>query len=223
MRRSLLLSLLALLTLLTGCATVGTFQSADTLGKGGRQFGLEPSIWWPYNGEDTPLPNVGMTARWGVANEADVGFRLGTSGLEILSKFGVVQGPTAVTVSVAPSVGGLYVPYKDVRAGVIGGQVPVLIGVNVRRHELVLSPKVHTWYLLGGEDREFAINLGGSVGFAFRLGKRVEIIPEAVAVVPVKSWPLGEEPVALVQPGDGLMLQGGVALLFGRYRPKHAK
>lgn len=223
MRWLALLSVLALGLAASGCATVGTFQSADTLGKGGRQFGLEPSVWWPKTGNETPLPNVGMTARWGVNDHYDMGFRLGTSGLELLTKVGIVQGAHPITLAVAPSFGGLYAPYKGTTAGVLAGQVPLLLGVNLARHELVVAPKFQVWHMLGGEERETAINAGGSLGFAIRLGKRVELIPEVAAVVPLKSWQWDGEPVALVQPGQGVMLDGGMAILFGRYKKKKGK
>lgn len=210
----------------SGCATIGTVQTAGTLGDGDVQVAMEPALWGHTGTAPFLVPHVNLAVRYGVGERFDVGARFGSSGFEITTK-GQVTDPArdGPIVSFAPSFGGASVGGGESRLGVVFLQMPVLLGIPVGAgHELVLAPKVHDWYLfagaLGAEADANLLSVGGSVGFAARAGPRFRILPELAVVVPVYGnlggAALGfEEQVGGPVAGSGVMVQATVGLLIG--------
>ncbi|MBN1336557.1 MAG: hypothetical protein JXB39_11420 [Deltaproteobacteria bacterium] len=215
--------LLPLLALLTGCATVGTFQTADTLGTGAFQVGLEPS-WWGVaaTGEAAGFLHGGVSARYGVNDRLDVGGRIGSSGLEMLFKVQLTDpqsgGPI---VSIAPSGGGFGALGAGGGAGLLAFQVPVILGFPTSGgSQFVLAPKVHEYLILAGTSDDSAslslTSLGASVGYAARLGPGFRLLPEVAFVYPVLGAADASDQSSQVEfLGEGVLLQVGLGILLG--------
>ena len=101
--------MLAALVLASGCASIGSMQTADTLGKGNFQFAVEPGVWGATSiSEDVDgfaVPHLDFAARYGVSETVDIGARLGSSLAELQTKFLLtdVNDPSKA-ISLAPSV-----------------------------------------------------------------------------------------------------------------------
>lgn len=165
--------------LLSGCATIGAYQTAETAGKGRVEFGIEPSYYKRSLGleDDVVIPEVNGTRkviidgsdlndalgleqgvpnlcgsiRYGLADNVDVGLRWGTNGLDVLGKIQVTPADKKdVVVSVLPSIGGLVVPTPDGTLGMMSSQLGVLVGMSVGEHgQIVFGPKVQDWRAQG--------------------------------------------------------------------------
>lgn len=215
---------------LVGCATIGTAQTASTLGKGRVQVGLEPAITGLVAETGLAYPRVDLAVRYGVADGVDVGGKIGSVGLEFGGKFRLTR-PEAeeevrrVVVSVAPTLGGALIGVPGVNFGSIYAQVPVLVGIPVGAgDELVLGPKIHDWYAFGdvsvASGGANLLSVGTTVGYAARMGERFRILPEIAVLVPVHgrvdAVAFGQKAGTGVETfGRGVLLQGSLALLFG--------
>lgn len=179
-----------MLTLL-GCATIGTFQPADTLGEGGKRLGLATSY---ASADGVGIPHVDGSWTTGLAPQVDASVSLGTSGLGVGGKLQLTPPEEAVVLSLAATIYVFPVP-QDADADGFGagvsGQAMMLLGLPLGPHQLVLAPKVH------GTTNLDRLAAGGSVGIAFR-GRRVAFIPEVSVTV-----------------GETVWVQAGVALLLG--------
>lgn len=212
------------LVLSTGCVTMGTMQTAHTIGAGNTQFALEPSLWGGVGGgAGVGLPMVAVSGRYGVNDHTDLGFRIGTNGGDVLTKFKLVGGgPGTIVISLAPAAGGFFAATGGGGAGSMMFQVPLLIGIPVGSSELVLGPKIHDWYIGGGSGSgNGGVNLfsvGASVGFAIRAGNTFQIMPELTLLKPTNAHAgaTGTSGVSADLMGtSGLLMQAGVGLLFG--------
>ncbi len=181
---------------LTGCASVGGVQTAETLGKGRYEIGVEPGAQLASSSSGTrgvlAYPHFDAAFRYGVADHVDVGVRLGYSMLEFQSKFRFTRGGgSRPVVSLAPTVGGLAIPAAGSTLGVLSFAVPVLVGFKMENgHELVFSARVQNLLVLtgasGGKSASvYGLGLGGSVGYALRLGERLTVLPELAVVHPL--------------------------------------
>jgi hypothetical protein len=168
---------------LSGCASLGVFQPAETLGRKNWDLAVELSSQAQTSFDSLSLyPMSAVSFRYGVAEGVDLGLRFGPGGVEVLSKFMLTSRGAPVIVSVAPSVAGTF----SVPAGIVIGSsqvsLPVLIGIPLgERLELVLAPKVHdSVFGLGAGQAGGVVNqlfVGGAVGVVVRLG-RFKIIPD---------------------------------------------
>ncbi|MFZ5475425.1 MAG: hypothetical protein ACOZNI_01510 [Myxococcota bacterium] len=203
------------------CATVGTLQTADTVGLGRAQVAVEPSLWSVgYEGLGVTLPSAGLAARYGLSPGFDLGVRIGTSGTELLAKGQIVRGPP-FSLALAGSVGGYGFGIGEQEVSFLVSQAGPIAGVWIGEHQLVIGPKVHDWAAFGslaGVDASgHVLSVGTSVGVAFRVAPRVRVVPEGAWVMPV--WAAGETSLTgegggtAIGPG-GLVSQYGVALLF---------
>jgi hypothetical protein len=186
------LFLVFLATLLGGCATFGTMQTAETVGRGRVQMGLEPSVWQVgvEGAGSLALPSVGVSARVGITDTVDIGGRIGSSGPEVMAKVQVTDPErTDLAVSVAPSVAAFGIGVSGVSTTYVAVQVPVLVGLAVGPHQVVLGPKVHVSSSFARVSDSTAsaqlVGIGSSFGFAARLGPRITLLPEVALVKPV--------------------------------------
>ena len=108
-----LAGVLAVMAGASGCLTMGTVQTADTLGKGHFQVSAEPGIWGlgarnPNGSISTPsnIPHVDAAFRYGVNDRLDLGIRSGFSLIELQAKvlFTDQQADT-LAMSLAPTLG----------------------------------------------------------------------------------------------------------------------
>lgn len=173
-------ALLALAALLSsGCASVGHFQTAETIGQGGLEFAVEPSYYQRSLGveEDVVIPavtgtrkvivdgqdlnealgleqgvpNLSGALRYGLAERVDLGLRWGANGLDVLGKVQLTpKSLDAVVVSVVPSMGGVIVPTEHGTIGMLDMQLGMLVGLKVgERSQAVFGPKVQSWQAQG--------------------------------------------------------------------------
>ena len=166
-----------------GCATVGTFETASTLGKGQFEVGASSSVVSMDAGDDYsfPYPLLDMVGRYGVSDRVDISVGLGTAGTSVGTKVQLTSPENALAhVSVAPRL--TYAPFL---ASVAQVDVPVLIGIPLAKHELVFAAKVHDYSVFAGDSSVSVWSAGGSAAFSFQLGKYVRVMPEYALLVPV--------------------------------------
>ncbi|MEW6434984.1 MAG: hypothetical protein AB1730_26085 [Myxococcota bacterium] len=183
------------LVLMSGCASLSNVQTADTLGKGNVQVGIEPGLWGGAgSGGAVFVPHVDASIRYGVAERVDIGVRAGSSFLELQSKFLLTTpGDPNIAVSLAPTFGGLV----GITGGSSGGSVgllnigvPVLIGIKTSGgSEFVIGPRMQNILLFGGSGSGsgsiYLMGVGGSLGFFWRIADNFGLLPEIAAVYPV--------------------------------------
>lgn len=224
MKLSTLLFLLVA-TLLGGCATVGNFQRAETLGKGGWEVGIESSAYsLPSDDGALVVPMMAISVRAGVTPRLDLGGRIGSGGAEIQGKIQLTKprGEGPVIVALAPSVGGSGVGFAGNSVGLIYGQLPVLVGVPLGEHELTFSPKFWTGTGFAGGDElsgtATRFGFGGGVGFAARVTKKLSLVPEFSVLAP--GWVVGSQAVAdeVELLDNALVYQAGLGILIGKKR-----
>jgi hypothetical protein len=237
-----LLAIAAATLVATGCATFGTYQTARTAGKGGTQIGLEGSYWGlshkdPETGNTatTTLPSVNVSGRYGITEDIDLAARAGSAGLEIGGKFQIAgKAKDQVAVSIAPMVSYISVSASSTTensssSSLLALQVPVLLGIPVGDHELVLGPKFQVWRA-GSDSKQpdgttatssaTLFNVGASIGFALKLGTTFRVLPEVAFVTPVAVSASASNGQASASKSDfvnanGALIQFGIAFLFG--------
>lgn len=209
---------------LPGCVTMGTLQRADTLGAGGYEIGVEPGAWGAgAGGTGTVLPSVAVSARIGVSDRTDIGFRVGSNGIDLGFKQQLTApGTDGVVLSLAPQLGGFFIGAGEGAAGLYHVQVPVLIGVPTPGDsQLVLSPKLHWLGALASASGDGGsvglLSLGGGVGYAARLSPAVQLLPEVTALVPVVATASsnGSSETSAIEEA-GVLYQVGLSVLIGR-------
>ena len=208
------LTLIATLLTLGGCFNFGSYQSADTLGEAHHEVAVEGvGVGALATDDSVILPRGSVRYRAGLTDTVDLGARLGTAGVDILSKFQLTdRSDESLVFSIAPEVGGMAL---DADTLVLRGQVAGLLGFGVSEAvQLVLGPRVHVWYLDvdGGlfDGQGAFLSAGLSAGAYIELGDLVRLVPEVTLVAPF---------VALNEDGSTfndafLLVEGGVALLF---------
>jgi hypothetical protein len=173
-----------LLAHLLACATVGTLQTADPLGKGNYEVGIEPGAAIFGSGAGSvPLPAFDVTLRAGLSERVDVSGSLGLSGLGVGTKI-LLTPPDSdlLYVSVAPSA-----TVFALGVTLYQFELPVLVGVPFGEHQLVVAPKLYDYFgsTVDGVANANLLSVGGSAGFSFQVGRNVRVMPEYAIVVPV--------------------------------------
>jgi hypothetical protein len=186
---------------------------ARTLDKGRVQFAAAPGGMLNvgnYSGKekDTLQGQVDLAIRYGLTDHTEFGFKLWLGGGIIDSKLSLLRtdGNSGVDVAIDPGLGlrlGNQVPFE----GII--QLPVLIGFNFGGNQLVLAPKLVDEIALGGPEVGHTLLVGSSVGYAFKLGNSVRLMPEVTVMYPafVNTSFSGASSV-IVQGGLGLLIGG---------------
>jgi hypothetical protein len=213
----------------SGCLSLTTFQTADTNGRGKLQMALEGSstgITTPSGSVSIPTSNV--AARYGVTDNVDIGARVGTVGGELMAKVRLSGAPGQLSLALAPSVGGISLG----GASLLSAQLPVLVGVPLGQHQLVLSPKVHIYRAsaIGDTTSENGttqvtasaslISAGTGVALALKLGESLRIVPELSVIYPLmvtgsaSDGSTTETGSGMVN-ANGAIYQAGIGLLFG--------
>lgn len=208
-----------------GCASVGNFQRAETLGKGGWEVGIESSAYSLTNPEGSlVVPMLAVSVRAGATPRLDLGGRIGSGGAEIQSKVQLTQprGDGPVIVSLAPSVGGSGFGFAGNSVGIVYEQLPVLIGVPLGEHELTFSPKLWVGSAFTGGDElsgtATRVSPGGGVGFAWRATKKLTLVPEVSLLAPGKVFGSANVADEVDLMDNRLIYQAGLGFLLGRKR-----
>ncbi len=240
-QRARLAILAGMLSTATGCLSMGTVQTASTLGKGNFQISAEPGLYAPNYGKTGPTPTTGpwdplphfdVAFRYGVSDRVDIGVRSGWSLFEFQSKF-LLTPPEAPTlaISIAPTLGGIFLGPSNSASGSATSvssfnlAVPVLFGIkHFRANELVFGVRFNNMlFALGdttGSAAVYMFGVGGTIGYQFAIGEIFKILPELAINVPVaRSSGVGAESIAGAGFG-GVIWQLKVGLMFGRNNKK---
>lgn len=128
----------------SGCATLGSIQRANTIGKGNWQGGIEPGVKGiSTDGQVRVSADMAASIRAGVSDRVDLGGRIGQNFYDIHMKYQLTETDSSgPIVSFAPSFSILGLPWDG---GVfLWGQVnlPVLIGVPVGQSQIIFGPRL---------------------------------------------------------------------------------
>lgn len=226
MSRSLLV---AVVWMLSGCASVSTMGLARTLNKGGAQGWVGPSgggvvaLGASPGSQATTIgyPLVEGGGRIGITDHFELGGRIGFSGIGIEGKVAFLRPPTmdsGVNVSINPGFTFAGFGGGDLFTGTLTFHLPVLIGIDFNGHELVLGPRIIDQVVFGALTAA-PINVlyaGGSVGFAVKVSPTFRMIPElAIGVPAFITGPNGSGGATSALGGGGLIFQAGLGFVFG--------
>lgn len=182
------------LLVITACASVGGVQTANTVGKGNLQIGVEPGVQVLGGTPGLQLyPHLDAAARYGFTDRVDLGLRAGWSFLEAQAKWLLTEpNSPRVTISFAPTVGGVVLTQNvssptDALGGILSGATPVLFGFNLGAHQLVVGLRTQHFVYLSGTSPAptYLLAVGGSLGFAIRFSDTMRLLPELASVWPV--------------------------------------
>lgn len=213
------------LLLLSGCASIGAMQTADTLGQGKMQVGLEYSEQASFSRDTLTLyPMVGTSVRVGVWDWLDAGLRVGPSGAEVQPKVRFTKKGSPLIISVAPSFGVTLLDTNGLELRFYNLGIPVLFGVPVSGgHQWVFSARFNDTiaYESAGSARGLLHLMTASVsaGFAVRVWKMM-IMPELAVGTPL--WTVSErtDVEGGVDFGAGrTTVQLNLAVMFGGTKP----
>lgn len=206
--RALALGLaLGALACATGCGSQLGLGRARTLdaGKTRGSVGLELDALSPHSSDQQSpilpwvLTRVGV--HHGVTDRVEVGGRFWAFALpnSLVTVGGAVDGKIALVRAERPSDRinvslGLSASYHQPRYGgnayhVFSGTTPLLVGIRVGPHELVLSPRVaeYVWTSYG-QNTATAFYFGGGIGIAMQVDRRFELMPEVAALYSMTSF-----------------------------------
>lgn len=194
-----------------GCATLGSYQTADTVGRGNWEGAIEPTLGGGgAAGEPVFGPHVDVAVRAGVSDRMDVGGRFGSSGLHLSLKLMLTDADAdGVILSLAPAAGGFLLPGvfidRDRPFGVLDLNLPVLVGIpTTNRSQVVIGPRAvsMTWFV--GSESKSVVLLGSSFGFHTRTSSGLQLVPELTVAKP------------LTEVDGDLFLEAGLGIGFGR-------
>lgn len=211
-------ALLALAFVCLGCQTLGSYQTANTLGEGRYEVALEPAFQGVSSmaspAAAVGMPHLDLAGRFGVSDNIDLGLRVGTSLLQVGAKFQLTdRAEKSIVLSLAPEIGTSGVPAPFVS---INMTLPLLIGIGVgEASQLVIGPKLHNVAVFAGRERFDLLMLGGTVGYSLALGDRVRLMPELAVLYPVVG---GERLSRFLEAPRAFAFQAGVGILIGSGR-----
>jgi hypothetical protein len=215
------------LVLASGCVSLSSMQTADTLGRGRVQVGLEPGVAGVVDPSSklTAAPAADLSVRYGLFEHFDIGGRFGQSGLELQTRLMVTPRAWPVVVSLAPSIAGTFRVASNlaITGQLLNISLPLLVGVRFGAgHQLVFGPRLHVLGVVPADPGETGRRVwaaGGSLGLAFRISEAVVVMPELAVVAPLTERALIEAQDSFSQLTGGLLVQARVGFLLGRTAP----
>lgn len=176
-------------------------------------------------------PNIEGGVRVGLTDHFELGGKLGLSGITVDGKIGLIRSASmdqGFNLSIDPGIGFIGFGTGASAGGASGGafigtvsfHLPVLFGIDFAGHELVIGPRLSDQFVFSGSGSSSAtanfFAVGGSVGFAIRLGRSFRILPEVAVSVPVVAS-AGISGLGAVSGAGfgGFLIQGGIGFLFG--------
>jgi hypothetical protein len=216
-----ILAAAAALAALTGCPSISTMGTARTIPQGttqvlvsGAYSSLQDFAISDGKPETVSVPSFELGARLGVNDWMDVGGKVYTAGAQVDAKFQLHRSQTPTRgfdLAISPAVS--FYPYSG---GVYGwGQLAVPLGFNIGGgDQLVLSPRAAYLAFTAKDGSGHALYAGGSLGYAFRVGRGgLQLLPEVSVAVPMsKKLPTSVEAKFAL---EGPIYQAGVGFLFG--------
>jgi len=229
-----LLAAVPALALLAGCPSFSTMGTARTIPKGETAFhvgvgGQQLRNWESSSSSGTEsltFPAFEIGVSHAVSDSVEVGGKIWFLGAEINSKFQLLRSSTpgsGIDLALAPALS--FYPLSgenDAGQTTSGGlafvHLPLLIGVNVGESQLVLGPRISNtflWGSAGGTSESASIFwLGGSLGFAWKLGDTFRILPEIAVAYPVGATSGTKATLDLAF--EGAIIQAQLGLIFGK-------
>lgn len=218
-----LVILVPALAFAAGCASFSTMSTARTTAKDTNQIWVAPEfVGMTYDSgtdrQSFSVPQFELGMRRGITDDFELGGKLWLLGAALEGKVQLVRSPSqdsGIDIALAPAIGWLGLNSSDGSDfNVVTLYLNLPIGVNVPGgSQLVLTPKaIYQRYMAsggGGSGSADLVFLGGSVGFALKLGSTY-ILPEVSIMQPVVN-PATSDVIKY----DGVVFQGGVGLLFG--------
>jgi hypothetical protein len=182
---------------------------------GGFALGVEGSAIGAFSDEGTEHEGtLSVAGRYALTDRIEIGARVGSTRPEIMAKFRLDRGnPGKTAISFAPSVGA----FVATATGIFGvntyGQLPILVGIPVGKHEFVFSGALHVAHAVNVETYVwgFALSPGASVGFVGQPLPWLSIVPNlAVAIPLLYAGPAG------AGTSDTLAYQLGLGIFVGK-------
>ena len=221
----------------SGCLSMGTVQTADTLGKGHFQVAIEPGIYGASVGTAAGvLPHFDVAFRYGLTERFDLGVRTGSSMLELQTKF-LFTDPQSdlLAMSLAPTIGGVYLPLPATGTTPASTTtffnigIPLLVGLkHFNGNEVTFGPRINNTFLVAsgtGGGLIYLFGVGGSVGYAFAFGETFKLLPEFAVNFPVAATAATSAGSAGSAGFAGLIYQFKLGIIFGRssHKPSPAE
>lgn len=209
-----------------GCASITAVQTADTVGRGNLQWGIEMGLQGttPRDGEQgSAWPRIDVGARYGVTERVDVSARFGQSVLELGVKalLTPVDHPR-LAFSAGATAGGLVMldNSTNTQFGALSAAIPLLLGVKLGAHQLVVGARAQ---YLGAMVLvpTHSLLVGGSLGFALRVSPNFIMMPEVGVTMPVLPRVPTNLPRFVRAYANGPLFQLTIGLLVGHTRTSH--
>jgi hypothetical protein len=190
---------LAVIAVLAGCGSYTTYKTTRIVAAGHTEwlFGLQAAGASAPGGGAAPLPELAIAARRGVGDRYEVQAngtllplkQLATGSLELAGKARLIERGRW---SLAIGAGAGYRIAESGGAIIEGvfGSLPVIGGVDLGRHQLVLSVTggYQRWYSSGAHIIG-APFIGESLGFLWQIGEHWALLPEAgTAYTPMANF-----------------------------------
>jgi hypothetical protein len=214
---------LLLVVFVTGCASISSVQSADTLGRGNFQASVEPGLWGGTSSVSRVqvIPHVDGAVRVGVTDRVDLGVRAGMSFLEFQTKFLLTepQNPK-LAMSLAPTVGGIFsAGGGNTQEGIVNVAVPLLIGFKFGGgHQLIIGPRAQGFVIFANGTASPIVAVGSSVGFLWQVSDNFGLLPEVAVLLPVVGTADTSRMLFQGLNTGAAFVQFKLGLLFGRPR-----
>ncbi|HEY8208780.1 MAG TPA: hypothetical protein VIG99_14925 [Myxococcaceae bacterium] len=206
---------------LTGCPSFSTMGLARPIRKGTTQIVVAPealalAVVNPTTGVATGavLPQAEIAVRYGITDSFELGAKAWLLGAGLEGKIGIIQSNPGFGLDIAINPGFAYLGYGSTTSssGLLSLSLPVMFGLNLGGHQLIVAPKVMDLVFLGGTSPVHVVLTGASVGFALKLGDELRIMPEISAVYPASVNSGG---TTFTLPFQGAAVQAGLGLLIG--------
>ncbi len=232
---SRMLAVLPALALLTGCPSFTTMGTARTVPEGETQFYIstggvqlrnweatETSTGASTGTESLTLPAFEFGARSGVNDRVEIGGKLWFIGAELDSKFQLARSDSegsGIDVALAPGISVYPFSTEDslgnsTTAILSYVHLPLLIGINTGNgSQLVLGPRFSATLVSGNGEVGTVTWAGGSVGYAWKIGRNFRLLPEISWMKPlsVSSSATSSSDLRF----EGSIVQGQLGFVFG--------
>ncbi len=216
---------LASCAFLGGCPSFSSYTRARTITEGEVQVFVAPQIETLTLGT-SPLtePQIEFGARYGLTPNVEIGGKIWVPGFLLDGKFQLHRSATELTgwdICVVPGIGYLG-GFSGTRSGTGSSlqtatfYAPILFGYNLHGgDQVVLTARLVDQIQSTSGRSGGTVNLlygGGSVGYAWKVGQHVRIMPEISIGYPL----LASVSSFGTEFGTGIMyVQGGIGFLFG--------
>jgi hypothetical protein len=167
--------------------------------------------------DSVAFPSTEVGGRYGVTDRFELGAKAWSLGVEIDTKFQLARSETpdaGVDLAVAPAISVYPFFAGDTDATYAYLHLPLLVGVNTRGGQLVLGPRVSNLFVKGSGGNINVVLLGGSLGYAWKIGDGFRLLPEASVAWPVHVRDGSTTTLETLEP-RGAMIQASLGFLFG--------